>query len=185
LNPGTYTITAIIDATGEIFGPDSLIIEANEVKVWTAGSSPTDNISPSISTPIRDPPSEDVALGQEVVVSTNVTDDESGVREVILSYSLNNGTTWMNITMSNVVYDLYEATLPSQQAETWVTYKIIAYDNAGNIATEDNLGLNYTFYIIPEFTSISMLLILIVFTVAIAFYKGRTTLTYSYRERSA
>lgn len=184
LNAGTYSLTTVVNETGETYGPDSLTIEPNEVKVWTADFSPVDNTPPHIGTPIRDPPSEDLPLGQEVTVSVNVTDDEGGVREVILSYSLDNGTTWMNITMENVVYDLYEATIPGQQAETWVKYKIIAYDKAGNQATKDGIEPNYTFHVIPEFPIwTSIVVMLIVLTVAVALYKCRTTLTRAYKER--
>jgi len=35
--------------------------------------------------------------------------------------------------------------------ETYVKYKIVAYDNAENMAVEDNAGQYYTYTVIPEF----------------------------------
>jgi hypothetical protein len=58
----------------------------------------------------------------------------------------------------------YEATIKGYENCTWVTYKIIAYDNAGNNATKDNNGYGYKYHVIPEFPTTSILILLILIT---------------------
>lgn len=68
---------------------------------------------------------------ETVLVSVNATEPQfaSGVKEVILAY--NNGTGWMNTTMS-VQGGLYVATIPEFPYGTFVQYRAYAFDNAGN-----------------------------------------------------
>ena len=54
----------------------------------------------------------------------------------------------------------YEATIPGYEYCTWITYKIMAYDNAGNNATRNNNGYYYKYHVIPEFPSATMLTLL-------------------------
>lgn len=116
--------------------------------------SAVDNTPPNIQTPLQMPIANNVSFGQYVSVLVNVTDFESGLREVILSYSLDNGITWKNITMQlNFTLGLYEGEIPEQPLGTWVRYEIVAYDNANNVAVEDNAGGYYTYHVIPEFTT--------------------------------
>jgi hypothetical protein len=47
---------------------------------------------------------------------------------------------------------LYNATIPGQPEETYVRFKIVAYDKVGNNATGD--GTEYcTYQVVPEFPS--------------------------------
>jgi hypothetical protein len=50
---------------------------------------------------------------------------------------------------------------------TWVTYKIVAYDNAGNNATKDNNGYGYKYHVIPEYP-LTMMLTMLILTTSIA-----------------
>jgi hypothetical protein len=52
-----------------------------------------------------------------------------------------------------------------QSEETYVKYKIVAYDNAGNMAVEDNAGQYYAYTVIPEFPSSLILLLVMVLSV--------------------
>lgn len=116
--------------------------------------SAVDNTPPNIQKPLQIPIVNNVSFGQYVNVLVNVTDLESGLREVILSYSSDNGITWKNITMQlNFTLGLYEGEIPEQPTGTWVRYEIVAYDNANNVAIEDNAGGFYTYQVIPEFTT--------------------------------
>ncbi|MEM2151460.1 MAG: hypothetical protein QXR45_03750 [Candidatus Bathyarchaeia archaeon] len=77
----------------------------------------------------------------------------------------------MNLNLTKV---LYEAIIPGQEANTLVKYKIIAYDNAGNFAVEDNNMAYYAYTVIPEFPfSIILLLALIFSTLSITVFKSR------------
>jgi len=101
-----------------------------------------------------------------VRISANVTDLESSVREVILSYTTD-GTTWENLTMNyNSTTTLYEATIREYPYETRVKYKIIAYDNRGNSATKDNAGKYYIYEVIPEFPSFLVLSLFMIATLS-------------------
>jgi hypothetical protein len=110
-----------------------------------------DNSPPAIGTLSRNPASL-VQPGQTVEISTNVTDAESGVQNVTLYYSIDNGTTWQNEAMSlNQTIDLYEAMIPGQQPGTTVRFKVSAFDGVGNNATYD--GLYSVYQVAPEFPS--------------------------------
>lgn len=134
-----------------------------------------DSTSPFINTPSQDPP-EDLQPDQVVTVSVNVTDAESGVREVILSYSTDGGATWTNVTMSGANGDTYVGQIPGFPAGTNVQYKVVAYDNAGNFAVNDKAGQYWVYTVIPEFpTCLSLLLVLLVLTLVIVLVKKKIT----------
>lgn len=112
-----------------------------------------DNSIPLIGTPSR-APEADVQPNQEVKISVDVTDPESGVENVTLSYTTDNGKTWENRTMSlNQSTSLYETTIPGQEAGTRVKFKIVAYDRVGNNATLDGTEPYCTYQVVPEFPS--------------------------------
>ena len=130
-----------------------------------------DSTSPTIGIPSRTP-EDDVLPEQPVNVSVNVMDSESGVKNVTLSYTVNNGTSWENLTMNptinyNVSSSLYEATIPGQQAETWVKFRIVAYDYVGNNATRDGTEPHCVYQVIPEFSSALILPLLMIFTLTV------------------
>jgi len=126
-----------------------------------------DKTVPTIGTPSRTPEGH-VEPDQEVKILVNVTDFMSGVKNVTLSYNLNDSTVWINLPMVfNSTTGLYETTIKIQQANTLVKYKITAYDNAENFRVEDNNGTYYAYTVIPEFPS-TMILSLFVLTTLIA-----------------
>ena len=126
-----------------------------------------DSYAPTIEIPTRTP-SGDIQPTQEVKVTVNVTDAHSGVKNVTLYYTTNNGVSWEELPMSyNSITGLYEATIPGQLAGTLVKYKIVAYDNAGNNATRDGEAPYCMYTVIPEFPS-AMILPLFAFLALIA-----------------
>ena len=131
---------------------------------------PPDTTGPSIGRVSQEPEIPDE--NEIVTVTVEVTDAESGVHNVTISYTT--GQTWNNVTMEKTTGDTYEGKIPGLPAETNVQYKIVAYDNAGNLAIDDNAGQYYLYNVIPEFpTWASLVLVLIAFTVAIAIHKKR------------
>ena len=133
---------------------------------------------PLIDKPSQWPPPNEVEPDMAVFVEVNVTDRESGVNRTILSYTTDNGLTRNNITMKFACYLpcdtwFYTAEIPRMPADTSVKYKIIAYDNNGNHAVEDNAGQYYTYTVIPEFPSTIILLVLMLTTlIAITLLKA-------------
>ena len=111
---------------------------------------PLDFDPPLIGTPSQEPEPDNVIEAQAVTVSVNVTDRESGVKNVTLWYRTADGITWTNLTMFyNATTQLYQATIPGFPAGEWILYKIIAYDNAGNLCVEDNAGFYYIYQVNP------------------------------------
>jgi len=160
------TITGNMTLTGLPDGQHSIIVYANDT-VGNMGSSDAvyftvDTTPPTIETPSR-VPTGDVMPDQNVTISVNVTDATSEVDGDRVTLSYHNGTSWNNVTMNyNSTTTLYEGTIPGQPADTNIQYKIIAYDNAGNVAVEEyELGY-YAYIVIPEFP-LAMLLPLLMF----------------------
>jgi hypothetical protein len=119
-----------------------------------------DGNPPDVSEVSQEPEPQYVEPDDEVTISANITDLGSGVREAILSYFSDNKTAWENVTMNyNSTTALYEGIIPKQPYDMRIEYKIIAYDNAGNRAIEDNAGKYYIYQVIPEFSILWPLLI--------------------------
>jgi len=121
----------------------------------------------TIDAPSQDPDFTTVEPYQNVTVTVHVVDVGVGIREVILSYSVNEGQTWINTTMNNLLDNTYMGKIPGFEAGTHVQYKIIAYDNADNPAIEDKDGEYYVYTVIPEFpTTITLLLLILTLIVS-------------------
>jgi hypothetical protein len=129
-----------------------------------------DSDIPIIGIPTRDP-AGDVQPYQEVKVSVNITDAESGVKNATLFFTINDGATWENQTMNyNQSTSLYEATILGQQAGTWVRFKIVAYDCVENNATRDGTEPYCVYQVIPEFPSALTLPLFMILTLATVLY---------------
>jgi len=103
-----------------------------------------DTQPPTIDTPSHKPQQPNST--DTVKVSVNVTDDLSGIHDVILSYRTNINLTWTNVTMTyNSTSLLYEGNILPQPPGTNVTYMITAHDNAGKQTVNDNLGSYFTY----------------------------------------
>ncbi len=152
---GSPINTEIVDSTLNIpsFGLDEnneLYICAFDGKIYRL--SVVDNVPPVISDPIHTP--QEPMPDQEVKVTVNVTDDISGVQEVILSFT--NDSVWTNTTMTPSGGNSYAVNITAMPNQTVVRYKIIASDNSNNTAVNDNSGLLYTYTVIPEFQTLIM-----------------------------
>jgi hypothetical protein len=125
-----------------------------------------DKTYPTVGTPSRTPDG-DVLPDQPVKVSVNITDAVSQVKNATLYYTLDDGTTWeepipMNYNSST---GLYEVTIPGQQqVGTWVRFKIVAYDYAGNNATMDGTQPYCVYQVIPENPSTTLLTLFMIAT---------------------
>jgi hypothetical protein len=137
-----------------------------------------DDISPEISVPVQEPP-ENVTAYQNVTVTVNVTEAGSGLYNVTLWYSINNGTTWAPLNMTEISINAYQTTIPGHENCTLVTYKITAYDNNGNQAINDNHGHYYIYHVIPEFSIWSpIFLAFLILTFAITVYKRKSLIKH-------
>ena len=152
-------------------GGYNVTTDENQMNIYLKSEGPP----PDIGIPFQNPPRNNVMAGEEVKVSVNVTDAESGVKNVTLFFTINNGATWENRTMNyNASTSLYEATIPGQAAGIWVKFKIVAYNNAGNSATIDGTEPYCTYQVIPEFPSqIVLPLFMIATLLAVIVYKRK------------
>ena len=138
-----------------------------------------DKTTPTIETPSHTPEG-DILPDQPVRVSVNATDAISGVKNVTLHYTVNNKTTSeesipMNFSAST---SLYEATIPAQPVGTWVMFKIVAYDHAGNNATKDGAEPYCIYQVIPESTSAMILPLFMALSMIVITIVKRMILTY-------
>jgi SagB-type dehydrogenase family enzyme len=132
------------------------------------------DITPStIGTPSQHPDPTAVEPNQNVTVYAEVSDEGVGVREVILSYSIDEGQTWTNTSMINISNNSYVGEIPGFEKDIYVLYKIIAYDNANNVAVEDNAGEYYVYTVISEFQQLTILIFLIATLIAAILTKTR------------
>jgi hypothetical protein len=70
--------------------------------------------------------------------------------------------------MTNLEGDVWNATIPPYSYGTNVTYMIIAEDNVGNAITTEQLGYEYEYQVVPEFTLSTVVIALIIVTSLIA-----------------
>jgi hypothetical protein len=114
-----------------------------------------------------------VTPADEVRVNATVSDGTSGVKRVILKYAINNSS-FVSVNMTNLVGDVYNATIPAFPEGTNVTYLIMAEDMNNNTITTEPPGFTYRYQVIPEFPSFLVLLLFMIATLlAVIIYKKR------------
>jgi hypothetical protein len=134
----------------------------------------TDDTPPEIGIPSQTPPSYDVKDGEQVTVSVSLTDIESGIKNATLFYTINNGEQWENRPLNyDPSTDEYEATIPGHVEGTTVKFKIETYNNAEIKATRDETEPYSNYQVIPEFSIIGIILLFIVATLTIMFYRKK------------
>jgi len=119
----------------------------------------TDSTPPSINDVYQQPDKNNVYPTDMVIVFANVTDDQSGVKQVTLNYTTGNGT-WFTQTMEFYISDIWNTTIPAFPYCTTITYIIIAEDNANNIRTTEGMGFALSYHVIPEYTLPTFMLLL-------------------------
>lgn len=109
---------------------------------------------PPVITNVMQDPLTDILPETVVRINATVTDAMSGVKQVLLNCTFTNSTdTWYEVfSMTQLVGDVWNATILPYPYGTNVTYVIIAEDNAGNnITTEQIYGYKYEYQVVPEF----------------------------------
>ena len=153
-----------------IFSLSSSIIPLYVVPV---GAGILDVTPPIVGTPSQDPAPTAVEPYQNVTLMIDVADDGTGIHEVILSFSINEGQTWTNTIMNNISDNTYMGKIPGFEANTRVQYKIIAYDKANNSAVEDKNGEYYIYTVVPEFPKLIIFILMITTLVAVILARVR------------
>jgi hypothetical protein len=122
---------------------------------WTQ----VDETPPQIKNFIQYPLPHNVTDHDSVQVNVTVT-DESGVATVLLCCIRSDSSVWSNTSMHVVGTDLYSGTIPACPRGITLTYVIRAQDNLGNSVSTTELGYTFSYTIIPEFPSFTILLLL-------------------------
>lgn len=133
------------------------------------GGSITDSVKPSIGEATHQPHEPAGPMPSEsVTVSVDVTDNLSGVAQVILHYRKSTSALWIEVDMSKLSGDTYAGEIPGFDLGTKVYYYVTAYDNAGNQAEQDNAGEYYTYSVIPEFSDFTIVGLFMLLTLVAA-----------------
>jgi hypothetical protein len=118
----------------------------------------TDSSSPEIDVPTQVPSRDSVMPDNDVMVSVNITDPGSGVKNATVYYELNDDGAWTATEMNfNSTSQLYWATIPGQPQNTQVRFRILAFDNSENNASRDGPDVYFTYQVVPEFNVVIML----------------------------
>jgi hypothetical protein len=191
INDSRFTLPVWVSTTGAFSfsnattmpnGPLSLNVSFTDLagNIGSQTVTFTVDYAPSvILTPTQVPAATSVQPNQAVTVSANITDAISGVSSATLSYS-NDTVTWTNVTMTyNATTGLYQAAIPGYPGGTSVSYYVSAIDGAGNSAVNNNTGKYYVYSVIPEFPTITVLLLLMALATALIVLtkKRKTTKT--------
>jgi len=142
-----------------ILGLSSSIIPLYAVPVGAPEGA--DRTPPTIGDPTQVPDSGAVEPNQTVTVSVEVIDEGVGVSEVVLSYSIDEGQTWTDTTITSISLNTYTGEISGFEEGKHVQYKILAYDNSNNLAVEDNAGNYYIYTVIPEFQNFLIVIFMI------------------------
>ena len=130
-----------------------------------------DAVPPSIGKMVREP--EVVQPYQEVVVSVNITDAQTGVQGANLEYYVNDSARLINVIMDRVEGDRFVGIIPGFPAGTNVSYDVSAFDYAGNIAWSQSDEEYGVYMVVPEFSPVQILLLIVIFTTTTVFMRKK------------
>ncbi len=159
-------------------------LSPSSVPLYVVPVGSQDKTPPIIGTPSQNPDPAEVNPNQNVTVSVEVMDEGVGVREVILSYTIDEEQTWINTTMGNISSHTYVGKIPGFKAGTYVQYKIIAYDNANNSAVNDKNREYYVYTVIPEIKNLIILFFIVTTLVVLILTKTKKKVHCSIVSRS-
>ncbi|MFH0897170.1 MAG: hypothetical protein V1850_03865 [Candidatus Bathyarchaeota archaeon] len=91
-------------------------------------------------------PSSTVDSGKDITVQAAVNASRVAIDYLMLEYRLGDNPTWASTSMAAQAAQAYAGTIPSQQEGAVVTYRVTAWDRAGNKASQQlsykTLGLS-------------------------------------------
>jgi hypothetical protein len=131
-----------------------------------------DAVPPSIGKMVREP--EAVQPYQEVVISVNVTDAQTGVQGATLVYYVNDSAKPINVIMDRGVGDRFVGSIPGFPAGTNVSYDVLATDYAGNIAWSRSDEEYSVYTVVPEFSPVQILLLVVISTTTAVFVRKKS-----------
>jgi parallel beta-helix repeat protein len=161
---GFHDIIVYANSTAGIMGCSNMTLFA------------VDTTPPTITDVYQNPPANDVLPTDSVRINVTVSDAVSGVKQVILSYTTNNGT-WFSVNATGQGQNIFSASIPPLPSGTNVTYMVTAVDNVNNTITTQQMGYGYQYQVVPELPIALILFALMASTLfaAIAYKRTRET----------
>ncbi len=135
--------------------PVAVVMDANHTLLGVF----VDDIPPMFDQVSREPWAE-VDAQQPVEVYVNLTEMGSGIANVTLWVSADNGTEWTPMEMEEVSPGVYRQTIPGLETCNWVWYKISSFDISGNQGLADQGGQPFAYHV-PEHLGLFVTLFLL------------------------
>jgi hypothetical protein len=170
------TVSGNTTLTDLAYGIHSIVIFANSTSNVTGASSNIQfRIEPlDITNVTQNPIATNVYPTDVVIVNATIKGNLSSISQVTLNYTTGNGI-WTATNMTNLQGNIWNSTIPNFSGDTKVTYMIIAYDNAGNNVTTQELGYTFQYRVIPEFLPLLIVFPFVLATLtAVLIHKRKT-----------
>jgi hypothetical protein len=180
-----WTPTNLTEGNYTVVAETSALVDENDTLNNVGASDPilikADDTAPVIGFPIQDPPADRVHDDDFVRIDVNVSDEASGVLQVLIEYQYHWAdytTEWFEAIMSNYENQVYSYVIARRDVGDVVSYGIRAYDRAGHESLRDNAGRYYVYTVIaiPEFPSSVLLVFLMLLSTLVALAPKRNRL---------
>jgi len=180
---GNATLTATLD----INNTDTFLLNADLNEVTSTKYSAQYNYEvgaldvtpPTIEAVTRSPSDAQISENTPVNVTATITDEVggSGVKNATVSYTINNST-YADVPMTQSLNSTtWTGIIPGQVNGTTVHFRVIAYDNAGNMATVDGYdSIVYNYSVIPEFAAAILIIMLAALAAMMIAYRKKSML---------
>lgn len=170
---GSNTLTGTLDINNTdtyFLGGD--LNEVASTKYSAQYSFGPDMTPPTVGTVSRDPATANVPPQTQVNITSIITDNPggSGMMNATISYTTDNST-WLNVTMAPLNSTAWTGIIPGTTNGTTVWYKIIAYDNDGNMGVSESVFSYYV--VVPEFTGAILIAMLALLAAAMIAYRKK------------
>ncbi len=181
--PETWTTSTSVTLPPQQDGTHTFYVRAKDragnLGSWISHTFQIDTTPPNLSDLQQNPSGSIINPPQPVNVRVRVSDNHSGIQSVVLSYRTSEDnitwSSWISLTMNKIDAYTWEQTIPQQTPIKYVQYKITAYDHVNN---SSNLPNTYCYYqVIPEFSAITLLMLLMLVTTILALMKRKTNKT--------
>jgi len=168
------TVSGNTTLTNLAYGIHNIIIFANSTtNVMGASSIIFFRVEPiDITNVSQNPPATNVYPTDVVSVNATITDSVSTITQVSLNYTNGNGT-WITANMTNLQGNMWNSTIPQFPGDAKITYVITVSDNAGNTVTTQQLGYTFQYWVVPEFTALTIVFLLILVTLPVILIRTR------------
>jgi len=127
-------------------------------------------VPPIIQTVTQYPPHNEIIVNTAVQVNVTLAENTVRTARVYLNYS-SDGKEWTVYQLAKIGKTLWSCQIPSFPPGSQVLYTIIAENDAGTTKFTETMNYKYSYPVMPEFPSLTLLLILLLSTAVLVFLK--------------